>query len=375
MSIQNALRLTGLIVLLACSAVAQDAVDTSRRNALVRAIESAAPAVVTINIVDVRTERYMQPALRDFFGDFGYPGGRPQLRQRAVESLGSGFVIDDEGHVVTNMHVIQGADYGTVTLPDGQEMPFDFVGGDERTDVAVLKLRPEGETGPIAHAQFGDSADLMVGEWVIAIGNPFGAMMDDPQPSVSVGVVSANHRKVTRNIGNGAQHLQDMIQTDAAINPGNSGGPLVNAHGEVVGVNTFIFSSSGGNQGLGFAIPINRAKRVAEEIIGHGRRRSPWLGFRGEAVRTIPGQTLQRLGVRADNGVLVTELLRDSPAAKAGLDVGDVVLSLNGEPVAYPEDIDYLTWGLFIGDKVTLKTMRGDQSHTVNFGVAELVPQ
>jgi serine protease Do len=361
-----------LIILLAAGTGAQDAVDASRRNAIVRAIEEVAPTVVTINVVDVRTERVMEPSLHDFFRDFGFPGSRPRLRQRAVESLGTGFVIDAQGHVITNMHVIQNADYGTVTLPDGREMPFDFVGGDERTDVAVLKLRPEGDATPIPHVRFGDSSLLMVGEWVIAIGNPFGAMMDDPQPSVSVGVVSANHRKVTRRIGNGGQHLQDMIQTDAAINPGNSGGPLVNANGEVIGVNTFIFSNSGGSQGLGFAIPINRARRVAEEIIEHGRRRSPWLGFRGEAVRSIPEQTLQRLGVQAAEGVLVTELLRGCPAAKAGLDVGDVIVSLNGEAVAYPEDIDYLTWGLFIGDEVRLETQRGREARAVRFLVEEL---
>ncbi|MFP4501528.1 MAG: S1C family serine protease [Candidatus Hydrogenedentota bacterium] len=354
---------------------AQSNVDATRRNAIVRAIEKVAPAVVTIDLVDVRTERVYEPHLRDFFRGFGYRGGRaPRLRRRAVESLGTGFCIDAEGHILTNHHVVQGADYGTVTWPDGREMPFEFVGMDERTDLAVLKVSRESGDESIPHVRLGSSEDLMVGEWVIAIGNPFGAMMDDPQPSVSVGVVSANHRRVRREIAGGTRHYQDMIQTDAAINPGNSGGPLVNAMGEVVGVSTLIFSSSGGHQGLGFAIPIDRVERVVQEVIEYGRRRSPWLGFRGEAVRHINPYTRHELDVKVEQGVLVTELLRDSPAYRAGLRVGDVITQMNGASIHLPEDIDYVTWGLFMGDTVTVVFNRQGETQSIEFEVTELSP-
>ena len=281
------------LVIMGCAAA--ESIDASRRTAIVTAIEKAAPAVVTINVVDIQQERLANPFRQDFFGLFDFPLRRPRLRQRAVESLGTGFLMDERGHILTNYHVLQGADLiSSVTLPDGRELEVDFVGADERTDLAVL--RAKGEALPFI--KLGNSEDLYIGEWVIAIGNPFGTMMRDPQPSVSVGVVSANHRRVSSTIGEGDRLYQDMIQTDAAINPGNSGGPLVNALGEVVGVNTMIFSQSGGSQGLGFAIPIQRARRVAEELISFGRRRNPWVGFHGEAVESMSAYTRREFGVR-----------------------------------------------------------------------------
>ena len=200
-------------------------------------------------------------------------------------------------------------------------------------------------------------------------------MISDPQPSVSVGVVSANHRRVRREVGGGERLYQDMIQTDAAINPGNSGGPLVNALGQVVGINTMLFSQSGGDQGLGFAIPINRARRVADEIIQYGRRRNPWFGFRGEAVSSLNPGMLQQLSIRADSGVIVTEIVRTSPAYQQGLDVGDVITAVNGERVEHPLDIDFINWDLFIGDAVTLQVDRNGTKREVRFNVEEITTQ
>ncbi len=351
-------------------AYAQDDINSSRRNAIVRAIEEVTASVVTINVVEIRRERVVDPFFHNFMGLFDFHFQRPRVRGRAVESIGTGFIFDDRGHILTNYHVIEKADRITsVSLSDGRHVDVDVVGADERTDIAVLRAQSD---DVLPHVRLGDSDDLYIGEWVIAIGNPFGAMIQDPQPSVSVGVVSANHRRVRREVGGGDRLYQGMIQTDAAINPGNSGGPLVNAHGDVVGVSTMLFSKTGGHQGIGFAIPVNRARRVADEIIRYGRRRNPWFGFRGEAVQQVNPYTLQQLDIEAESGVLVTEIHQSSPAYKAGLEPGDVIVAVNDEPVEHPLDIDYINWGLFIGDRVTLDIDRQGQQFRISFHVEEV---
>ena len=338
------------------AASAADDIDSTRHNAIVRAIEKVAPAVVTINVVEIKTERVADPFFQGFRDIFGAPFGG-SIRKRAVEGIGSGFLIDDKGHIITNYHVLQDADaISSVTLPDGRNLDVEVVGADQRSDLAVLRVR-EGAAN-LPYAALGDSEDLLTGEWAIAIGNPFGNMMRDPQPSVSVGVVSANHRRVSREVGGGDRLYQDLIQTDAAINPGNSGGPLVNAGGAVVGVNTMIFSNSGGYQGLGFAIPINRVKRVVDEIIQYGHRRDPWFGFKGKALNEVNAALLQRYGITATTGVLVVEVAQGSAAEAAGIQPGDVVQYINGKPVEHPTDVDFLNWELFIGDKATMEIER-----------------
>ncbi len=355
---------TALACVAVCAVAADDIADT-RRNAIVQSIEKVAPAVVTINVVEIRTEGGSDP----FFDMFNF--GRPQVRQHAVEGIGSGFIFDEQGHILTNYHVLQDADaIASVTLPGGRRLEVELVGGDERSDLAVLKVK--GDTAGVPHAVLGDSESLLIGEWVIAIGNPFGNMMRDPQPSVSVGVVSANHRRVSREVGGGDRLYQDLIQTDAAINPGNSGGPLVNAKGEVVGINTMIFSNSGGYQGLGFSIPIARVRRVADEIMRFGHRRDPWFGFKGQALAETDPSLLKRIGVQAESGVLVIEILKTSPAFKAGLAVGDVVLSVNGQPVEHPSDVDFINWTLFIGDPATFEVERQGEKKVIQVVVAEV---
>lgn len=346
-------------VLLCGVAFAQESVDASRRNAIVRAIERAAPAVVSINLI----VKGHEPVFEGFW-DLYY---RPRYRE--IESAGSGFFFDSEGHIMTNYHVIEDADFlGTVTLPDGRQLDVEFVGGDLRTDIAVLRARGSN----LPRIELGDSSSLLIGEWTIAIGNPFGGLIRDPKPSVTVGVVSAVHRRVSREIGDGERTYQDLIQTDAAINPGNSGGPLVNAAGQAIGVNTMIFSQTGGSVGLGFAIPINRARRVADEIIKYGRRRDPWAGFTAEAVEAVRPGLLRELGVVAKRGCLVVNILKSSPAFEAGLRPGDVIVEINGSEVVHPTDIDLTMWGLFTGDSVTLTIDRQGRPMTIEFEVAEL---
>ncbi|HOJ68022.1 MAG TPA: trypsin-like peptidase domain-containing protein [Candidatus Hydrogenedentes bacterium] len=357
-------------VALAAPVFAQSDIDASRNNAIVRAIEKAAPAVVTINVVSYQRETVLEPLFEDFWGLFGPPLARRQVRQRAVSGIGSGFIYDDAGHILTNYHVLQGADaISSVVLPDGRRLDVEVVGGDERSDIAVLRVK--GDVSNLPRAQLGDSDTLRLGEWVIAIGNPFGMLMRDSQPSVSVGVVSAVHRKVSRTIGDGERLYQDLIQTDAAINPGNSGGPLVDASGKVVGINTMIFSNSGGYQGLGFALPINRVKRVADELIRYGRRRDPWFGFRGQAIAETDPYTLSQLGIVVDTGVLVTEVVKDSPSAKAGLRPGDVVLAINGEVVEHPLDVDFINWALFVGDAAVFDVVRGGKTTRLTLKLEE----
>ncbi|HIJ65708.1 MAG TPA: trypsin-like serine protease [Candidatus Hydrogenedentes bacterium] len=352
------------VLVLAARDAAPETVDESRRNAVVRAIEKVSPAVVSVNVIQAQQLR--DPFFDDFWGLFHPP--RPRYVLREVDSAGSGFFLDKNGHILTNWHVIEGAKVKSVTLPDGRELPVEFLGADERSDIAVLRV-----TGrDLPYVALGDSSDLMIGEWVIAIGNPFGVFISDPKPSASVGVVSANHRRINPSVGRGERLYQDMIQTDAAINPGNSGGPLATAEGRVVGINTFIFSKSGGNIGLGFAIPINRARRVAEEIIVHGRRRDPWAGFKVRTVASIPEYKLQELSIAARSGCLVLDIRKDCPAYQAGLRPGDVITGINGQPVVQTSDIDLVMWGLFVGEEIVLEIDRQGKTATLRFEAREL---
>jgi serine protease Do len=242
-------------------ASASDDISASRTNAIVLAARKVSPAVVSVVVTQTRVVTY-DPfgglGFDDFFRDF-FP--RRAYRQE-VKSMGSGVVISADGDVVTNAHVVRNATLIKVTLPDNREFPAELEGIDETRDLALLKLKTQG----LPAAVLGNSDDLMIGEWSIAIGNPFGFMIEDAQPTVTVGVISALHRDIKSS--GGGQVYADMIQTDAAINPGNSGGALVNAAGEVVGINTFIFSHSGGSEGIGFARPINDVRQFVREARG-----------------------------------------------------------------------------------------------------------
>ena len=245
---------------------AAQAINAQRRNAITDAVQKVAPAVVTVQ-TEVVQRVAASPA--DFF--FGTQSG-----QQVQAGIGSGFIIREDGVIVTNAHVVSGATKISVALRDGTSYPAKLVGIDEQNDLAVLKI----DAKKLPVATLGTSRDLLIGEWAIAIGNPFGFILGNTEPSVTAGRDQRAPGATSRRAARARGVYVDMIQTDAAINPGNSGGPLVNALGEVVGVNSSIYSPSGGSVGLGFAIPIDRARRVADDLLAHGKVRKPWIGVK-----------------------------------------------------------------------------------------------
>ena len=327
---------------------AADALCTSRDNSLVCATRSVAPCVVGIVVTQIQVLK--NPYYTDDFFDFFF--GQDLLPQyRQVESIGSGFIIRADGMILTNYHVIQNAAKLYVNFPDGRRIEGKIVGADERADIAVVSV----SGGKFNTVKFGESDKAMIGEWSIAIGNPFLNFMNDAHPTVTVGVVSALNRNFTPAEG---VYYQGMLQTDAAINPGNSGGPLVNAAGEVIGINTFIYTGSAGNKGsigIGFAIPINRARRVADELIKYGRRRGVWTGI---AVQNIDRTLARALGSDLTEGVAVVSVEPKSPGAAAGVARGDIIAELGRRRIQSHTDIDGFFLDYFAGDTVRMNIIR-----------------
>ena len=321
-------------------AAQQAAIDASRRTALVTAAERAAAAVVSIN-----TRARQELRGRSPWDLFFVPE-----RSRLVEGYGTGFVARPNGIIITNQHVVANADRVVVTLADGSDVPAKVLGEDPLTDIAVLQVERRG----LPTVSTGRSTDLMIGEWVIALGNPYAYLLGNAEPTVTVGVVSATNRNILPS-GDQTGLYFDMIQTDAAINPGNSGGPLTNALGEVVGVNSSIFSNSGGSVGLGFAIPIERALRVAEEIIRNGSVRRAWVGLEVEGASAMRDW-------KTAGGVTVTSVAPDGPAAKAGVKRGDVLTEANGRPLRNYLDWEAVKLDLHVGDAVDLSVRSGRRS-------------
>ncbi|MBI4545110.1 MAG: trypsin-like peptidase domain-containing protein [Gemmatimonadetes bacterium] len=340
----------------AAAAAAQAEVDASRRTAIVLAANRVAAAVVSVNAV--RREAVQPSSLWErFFVPPGY--------EREVTGLGSGFVIREDGLVLTNEHVVRAADRVVVTLADGREYEAEVLGTDEVTDLALLRVRGAGRgDAPLPLAPLGDSDDLVIGEWVLAIGNPFGYLLSNPEPTVTAGVVSG----VGRNIipaGEGDRGFYlDMIQTDASINPGNSGGPLVNALGEVVGVNSSIISKSGGSEGLGFAIPINRARRIAMDLLDDGRVRRAWVGMEVEATDANGGGRRRR--------VRIAHVAPGSPAAAAGLRAGMGLRAVAGRMVRTPLDWEARLLDAEVGQPLELTVGEDAEDRTVRVRPADL---
>lgn len=326
-----------------------ESVEVSRQTALVRAAKRVGPATVSISAAKTRVVR-ADPFRDEFFERF-FRGHFPdRVYREPYESFGSGVIVDPDGYILTNEHVVGGASDVRVTLTDGREFQARVLGDDSRFDLAVLKI--EGEDLPVA--KLGDSDDLLIGEWVVAIGNPFGHFLNDPHPTVTAGVVSALHRDVLA--GNESDAIyKDMIQTDAAINPGNSGGPLVNSVGEVVGINSFIFTVSGGSQGVGFAIPINMARLIINELIEYGRVRDVWVGMR---VQDLSPSLARNLDLPVVKGVLTSFVEPGSPADRAGIEIGDIVTAVNGEEVAGVRQARRAIFGSRVGDTITLTVLR-----------------
>jgi len=330
--------------------------DASRRTAIVRAADCVGPATVSISVLarrTVRTSALPRSRFQDEFFERFFRGYFPENQYEQVyQAYGSGVIIDEDGYVLTNDHVIRGGGDIKVTLTDGRQLDARVLGGDPRFDLAVLKVEGEG----LPYAPLGDSDDMMIGEWAIAIGNPFGYILNDPQPTVTAGVVSALHRDVISENDVGAVY-KDMIQTDAAINPGNSGGPLVNSRGEVIGINSFIFSASGGSHGMGFAIPINVAKLIIDELIEYGRVRDVWVGVQ---VQDITPAVAQALHLSVTSGVLISQVEGGSPADRAGLAPGDVLVGVDGVGVDNVRQARREIFGTRVGDVVTFKVRRAD---------------
>jgi serine protease Do len=278
--------------------------------------------------------------------------------------MGSGFVLSPDGYVVTNDHVAAGSAEITVAFPDGTTLPATLVGTDAASDLALLKV--ESET-PLAHLNFASTDDPIVGEWCIALGNPYG-LFGAADPTVTVGVVSAIGRSLAPQ---GGRIYRDMIQTDAAINRGNSGGPLLNALGEVIGVNTAIISESGGSVGLGFAVPAERARRVVDEIREKGFvDRSYYTGLQ---VRDMNARIAQALRLAEARGVLVEDIEANSPAAKAGFRSYDVILAVDGDPIANRNDIVARLYDFRPGDSVRFTVLRegGEVSLIMQLGTSQ----
>jgi serine protease Do len=315
----------------------QAAVDASRRTALVAAADRVSPAVVSIN---VSSRQQVTP--RSPWDFFFVPEGA-----RIVQGYGTGFIIRPSGIIVTNQHVVANAERVVVTLPDGSDLTATVLGEDPVTDIAVLRVKREG----LPTVSLGRSTDLMIGEWVVALGNPYAYLLGNAEPTVTVGVVSATGRNILPGGDQTGLYL-DMIQTDAAINPGNSGGPLTNALGEIVGVNSSIFSSSGGSVGLGFAIPIERAVRVADEIIKNGTVRRAWVGLEVEGARAMREW-------KSQGGVVVASVAPGGPSDRAGLRPGDVLIEANGRRLRNYLDWEAVKLDLHVSDAVDLVLRTG----------------
>jgi len=302
-------------------------------------VASAAPAVVHVKVTSVA---------RSAFPGFGGPDG---VRQ----GTGSGFIIDPDGLVLTNNHVVENAKEITVTLKDGRELPAQVKGRDPKTDLAVIKL--DG-AGPFPVATLGDSDALNIGDWVIAIGNPFG--LDN---TVTAGIVSAKGRAI------GAGPYDEFIQTDAPINPGNSGGPLLDGNGAVVGINTAIFSRSGGSIGIGFAVPINMAKQLVPQLQKDGHVTRGWLGV---TLQKLTPDLAETMKVEPGRGALVSAVTQDSPAAHAGLAPGDVIVRWNGTTIDGHASLPTLVASTPIGKTVEVEALRDGAPRTFSITVAKL---
>jgi S1-C subfamily serine protease len=338
------------------------AIDHSRRNAIVVASEKAAPAVVTIASKYkqvVRRYPFATPFPREWLEQWF---GMPETFLREYSNLGSGVIIDDDGYILTNAHVVQGAEVIEVTVSDGRVLEGRIVGTATDYDLALVKI----DGGKFPTATMGNSDDLLVGEWAIAIGSPFGQLLADTQPTVTVGVISAVHRDVKAD---NTRVIFDMIQTDAAINPGNSGGPLVDSRGNVIGINSSIISPNGGGSvGMGFAVPINRGKWVLEEIREHGRVRSVWVGV---TVEPITPQAAAAMGLSQSRGLLIQELELESPAHKAGMKPGDIITGVNGSKISTVAEANRLIFGAKIGEKIEFEVARGSDTKRFTVVLAE----
>lgn len=354
-----------LFIVLASFLGGQTELTRSRETALTRAIRKVSPAVASINVIQLKEYATRTPFNDPFFQYF-FPY---QLHREKVKSSGSGVVISPDGYVLTNNHVVEDALKIVVTLPGGEEHQAAVVGSDKVSDVALLKL--DGSNYP--YAELGNSDDLMIGEWTVALGNPYGLFDVNKQPTATAGIISAVNLDFGRQ--ESGQVYQDMIQTDASINPGNSGGPLVNSMGQVIGINTFIFTGSSmerGSVGIGFAIPINRAREIAEELKNSGHiDRSFSTGLQ---VQPLNRRIAEYLNIPFTSGVIIVDISEQSAAERAGLEAADVITEVEGTKVSSARDIFNVIEeeDLRPGDKVRLKIFRDGRYQTISMELGKV---
>jgi len=368
----QARKITSLVLLLlfllsGVSVQAQDEGDIALLDRSAKAFSSvvkkAGPAVVHVAVEKSVSSSSSQQNPYDFFNDpffkrffgpqFQHPRGQQPKKYRQ-QGAGSGFIFDSKGYILTNNHVVEDADKITVRLDDEREFKAEVVGTDPQSDVAIIKI--DGKDLPTL--PLGNSDSLEVGEWVIAIGSPF-----ELNQTVTVGVVSAKGRNRM-----GITDYENFIQTDAAINPGNSGGPLLNIHGEVVGINTAIFTRSGGYMGIGFAIPINMAKSIKQQLLDHGKVTRGWLGV---MIQDINEDLAQSFDLDQNSGVLIAEVTDDSPAQQAGLKQGDVLIALNGTPLSDVNDLRNKIAMTSPGSKVKLQVIRDGKKRSISVTIGQ----
>jgi len=344
----------------------QTRIAEERRSVIVEAVRRVSPSVASVVVSGIqRVSMFDNRFYRDFFGAFGPPRGR-----RVTVQSGSAVMITADGDFLTNQHVVSGADAIFLLLPNGETRPAEVVGTSAKLDLALLRCDPEG----LQPAPLGGSEDLLVGEWLVAIGYPIGGRGVSNaslfQPTVTVGVVSALQRSFAPSRQRGADetlYYLDMIQTDAAINPGNSGGPLANASGEIVGINTFILTDSGGSQGLGFAIPIERALKAAAELRTYGRVRE--ADFTGLTLySSMSAETDEGWGLEGPRGLMVAD---PGITAEAGLRHDDLILEIDGDPVRTLQEARSALLPRFVGDRVVLGVWRDGRRIEIPFTLTE----
>lgn len=328
----------------------------NRRNSITNAVGIMEKTVVSVNVL--KTQVYRQnPFLDEFFSDIF--GG---VQQRQVQSIGSGVVFSEDGFIITNAHVVEGATQIKVVFNDGKEIDARLVGIDSVHDIAIIKCNGKN----FSYAKLGSSSDLIIGEWVIAVGNPYGFLIKDSKPSVSVGVISAVNRNFSQKQDN--KIYKGMIQTDAAINPGNSGGPLVNINGEVIGINSFILSETGGSVGIGFAIPVDRVKKIAEELIKYGRTKEPYFGFK---IQDLTPMIASYLNLNSLDGVIISAIDSKGPAGKAGLVKGDIITEINSVSIKNSGDAELAVSDISPGDQIKVRFIRNSKKYVVDMQAGE----
>ncbi|MBI3991266.1 MAG: Do family serine endopeptidase [Candidatus Omnitrophica bacterium] len=341
----------------------------SLQDAYVRVAEDVGRAVVSISTEQTVGGPFGGGEGEDFFDDFfkqffGETPRRVPRRQYKLQGRGSGVIIDPDGYILTNNHVVRDADKIAVTLSDGRELKAELKGKDSRSDLAVIKVKGK----DLPFAILGDSDKVKTGQIAIAIGNPFG-YLGSPEPTVTSGLISAIHRSMSiHGMGGESITYDDLIQTDAAINPGNSGGPLVNIDGEIIGINVAIATRTGGYEGVGFAIPVNSAKRIIDNLIAGKKVLYGWLGIQ---VKDVEDDIAEINGLPPSEGALIFDVIKDSPAEKAGFERYDIIRTINGETVKGARDVVTRVGRMDIGKKIKVGIIRNKTEKVIEVEIGE----